>query len=81
MIREYLTTNKTTLARAYGFQREETLVSRIRDRLSRLDDDKLLQLGEWTGNITLLPDQVEIIVFMLGTPSEPDMVYRTKKTP
>ncbi len=76
--RTYLTTTKTRLATAYGFASEQTIVSRIRKNLHRLEDEQLRQLGEWTGNSALMPDQTQIIVELLGTPHAPEMLYTVK---
>lgn len=73
--RVYKSNTKTGLAHAYGYQREQSLVARIRSLIHRLTDDELLTLGEWTGGALLLPAQVEILVKLLGTPSKPDLVY------
>ena len=78
MTRFYKTTTKQNIASAYGFRKEETIVKRIREKLIELNDQQLSQLDKWTGNGNLLPDQVEIIVFMMGTPDFPQLLYEEK---
>jgi hypothetical protein len=78
MIAAYITNSKKTIAYAYGIAKEETLVKKIRERLGRLDDEQTLQLGKWVGNGNLLPDQVEIIVFLMGKPQRPELLYTEK---
>lgn len=77
--RTYRANNKKTLAVAYGFAQTRSLVDRIRSKVDGLSDEDTLLLGQWTGNGILLPQQVEIIVKMLGTPSLPDLVYSEKR--
>ena len=72
--RSYKTNSKTKIAMAYGIT-EVTLVKHVRKRIERLTDEQLLQLGEWTGPGFLLPDQVEIVVFIMGKPELPEMIY------
>jgi hypothetical protein len=75
IVRTYFSNTKRVIAAAYGIKNQQTLVKYVQKRLTRLTDEQLLQLGEWTGNVLLLPDQVEIIVFLLGKPEDFKVIY------
>ena len=77
-VRIYKTITKKQLASAYGFNTEPAIVRRIRDNVHRLDEDSVLKLGKWTGNGHLLPDQVQVLVSLLGNPSEPAILFSEK---
>lgn len=79
VVKTFKSLPKSKLARAYGYNTARALVNRVRTRLDRLDESQILQLGEWTGHGYLLPDQVEIICFLLGTPEDPKRVYSTEE--
>lgn len=75
MPRTYKTCTRQNVATAYGFKKTETIMKRIEENIHRLDDEQLLQLGVWTGHGNLLPDQVEIVVFLLGKASVTNILY------
>lgn len=63
------------LAQAYGFNDRRPIYSRIEAKLNMLSDEQLVTLGKWKGKDLLLPEQVEIIVYLLGKPAQPNIVY------
>lgn len=65
------------VAYAYGFADFRPVCSRIRGKLHTLTEEQLKQLGKWTGNTKLMPDQVEIIVLLMGKPSHPSILFTT----
>jgi len=73
--RTYKTISRQKLAIAYGLQKTETIMKRIKSSLHRLNDEQLIQLGAFEGYSRLFPDQVEIIVTLLGKPENPTMLY------
>lgn len=76
--RIFKTASRIRIAQAYGFSKGETIMSRISARLQHLTDEQLTQLGNYTGPSRLMPDQVSIIVLLLGTPENPQMLYDEK---
>lgn len=74
-IRRYKTASKKILANAYGLQKYETVFHRICRNIHKLNAEELSRLGDFGGPSRLLPEQVELIVKILGTPENPKILY------
>jgi hypothetical protein len=75
-MRIFKTSNKKEIAQAYGFSKQETLVNHVNKRLAAEPNPLIKKkLKKFTGHLPLLPDQVEAIVNLLGTPQHPTILY------
>lgn len=80
MQRHYHNITKSQLANAYGYSRAKSIINRVEMRIeeNHIDKKMLQRLGDWRGHTNLLPDQVEILVEILGKPQHPEKIYTEK---
>lgn len=76
--RTYLRCTRSIIAKAYGYSQSRTIMEKLQRAVDKMEetDPLIKQLGVYTGGESLWPDQVEAIVKILGTPQEPELLYK-----